>query len=311
MSSKAMNDFFKTFYPESYNRLQFGNDKNLIIKIYEYLEKINIDNKDINTIISNIAYLKTSDLNLPLYLELMSKSLGFTEQNSLDNIIKVVKQIHDIYFKYANNIPLDEYIHETEDVKIRKLFLNQNNKYILKTYSNENTQRLVADLKFATAIALEQKEYQDFVSFIDEYEKYQETYSPLLLFRTYTKVRKELKNDSKLFWDILFGNEYLVSLIKNGISINQIYKTNVFKQKEKKYDKIEQLDLFTYQDVSEENFEEIKTFQIITIYNASKLPTFEKEKDIIYYYRMLQDNKEKIDLPKLKGNGIYAYNIQK
>lgn len=310
MSSKALNEFLSTFNPDSYNRSQFGNDKNTIIKMYEYLEKINLEKQDITTIINNIAYLQTKNINVPLYLELMSKSLGFYEEHSLDSIIKVVKEIHDIYNQYANVIPLDEYIHETEDNKIRKIFLNQNNKYILKTYNQEFCHKLIADLKFAAAIALDQKEYQDFVSFVDEYEKFQETYSPLILFRTYTIVRNELKNESKLFWDILFGNEYIVSLIKNGISVNQIYKTNVFRQKEKQSTKIEQLDLFTYQDISEENFEEIKTFQITTIYNAAKLPTFEKEKDIIYYYRMLQDNKEKIDLPKLKGNGVYLYNVQ-
>ena len=46
-------------------------------------------------------------------------------------------------------------------------------------------------------------------------------------------------------------------------------------------------------------------------YPYSETSLTKKEKDIIYYYRMLQDNKENIDLPKLKGNGIYAYNIQK
>ena len=311
MISRYLNEFSQQFDSNSYNRTQLGNDKPTIIKLYEYLERINVSNQDIITIIENIAYQTKEKINISLFTEIITKSLGFRENYDLDTIINVSKEIHDIYFESTMKLSFEEYSHELEDYKVRKLFLNPNNKYILKNFKEKWLENYIKDLKFASACALKQREYQDFVSYIDEYDKYQETYSPLLLFKTYKDVRKFLKEKAKLFWDILFGNEYIVSLVKNNISVNQIYRNNVYKNRENEIkDDGEQLDIFSYKRVEEETYKNLKTFQLTTIYNTNKLPNYQKERDILAYYKALSDAKENIILPKLKGNGNYLYNIQ-
>ena len=35
-----------------------------------------------------------------------------------------------------------------------------------------------------------------------------------MMYKNYKKIRKNLKGLSKLFWDLLFGNEYMVALVK-------------------------------------------------------------------------------------------------
>ena len=153
-------------------------------------------------------------------------------------------------------------------------------------------------------MTLTQKEYQEFNTYIDNYEKFQDTYSPLIMLKYYFKAREYLKLTIKLFWDILFGNEYLASLNKNNISINQIYDGNVYKKSETlNHNQIEQLDLFTYKEIKQNyHNKEINTFQISTIYNSGKYPNFESEKDFLMYYRNLTDTRNSLELPKLKNN---------
>ncbi len=309
MASSKIMDFFKVFKCDSYNRIQLGNDKSTITKIYEYLSKINCSPEDIKKLITNIAYLKKDSLNIPLFLELMCKSLGFQEEHDLDTITDVVREIHDMYAKNTTPIPLEEYIHAGEEEKMKKIFLNASNKYILKSFRSPNLLGPLADIKFAAAMVLEAKEYQDFINYIDNYEKYQETYSPLLLFHTYIRLREKLKEKSRLYWDLLLGNEYVVSLYKHNISIRQIYANNVFKRQRKDIDgKIDQLDIFNYEEEQPIDYKSIRTFQLCTIYNTNKVPAFKHEKDFILYFRNLEYNQENIILPKLKGNDNYLYN---
>jgi hypothetical protein len=212
MTSQEINDYLTAFNINSYNRAQIGNSKQIIITIYEFLNKLNISKQNIDIIISDIAYFNKDKTNIALYLELLSKSLGFAHSYDLKEVLKIVKEIHDIYFKSSALVPLEEYIHDTEDERIRKLFLNRNNKYLMKNFESSEAIKAIGDLKFASAIALDSKEYKEFLSYIDEFEKFQDFYSPLLVFKTYNKVRKDLKNDKRLFWDILFGNEYVKRL---------------------------------------------------------------------------------------------------
>ena len=45
---------------------------------------------------------------------------AWKEVFDLKEVLKTVKEIHDIYYKNSADIPLEEYIHDTADEKIRK-----------------------------------------------------------------------------------------------------------------------------------------------------------------------------------------------
>ena len=68
MSYQEINEFLTSFNINSYNRTQIGNSKQLIITIYEFLSKLNLSKSNIDTIISNIAYLNKETTNIALYL---------------------------------------------------------------------------------------------------------------------------------------------------------------------------------------------------------------------------------------------------
>ena len=182
----------------------------------------------------------------------------------------------------------------------------------MKNFTSPEYLNYISDLKLASAIELNQKEYKEFISYINEYEKYQNTYSPLSIFKTYRRLRKHLKDNSQLFWDIFFGNEYIVGLIKYNIKIEDIYKKNIYHNYQKKSSKEAlQLDLFTYQEETIEPeikpLEDLKIIQFCTIYNSNK---FIEEKELLNSYHNLLKTKEEIELPKLKKHSSnYVYNI--
>lgn len=320
MTYKEINEFLTSFKPDSYNRSQIGHNKQLVISIYEYLYKLNISKENINVLISNIAYLNKDNLNIPLFLELLSKSIGFMNSYELKDVIDAVKEIHDLYFENAARISLEEYLHDTTDNRLRKLFLNRNNKYLVKNFNSANIINYICDLKLAAAIILDQKDYKEFIAYIDNFEKNQDSYSPLIIFKTYNKVRKQLKEKTLLFWDIFFANEYVVAFNKHSIEITDIYKENIYNKKERKSSNLSepiQLDLFSNTEEIEESSnvldikEDVKIFQFSTIYNSRDLPKFDKEKDLLMYYKKLLDNKDLMTLPKLKNqsNGAFLYDI--
>lgn len=315
LTYKEINEFLMSFNTNSYNRSQIGNSKQLIISIYEFLNKLNLSKDTIDILVSNIAYLNKNDTNIALYLELLSKSLGHIESYDLSEVIKVVKEIHDIYYKSSYKVPLEEYLHDTNENRTKKLFLNRNNKYLIKNFERDTALSYISDLKLASAIALDQKEYKEFIGYIDNFEMYQDSYSPLLTFKTYNIVREELKEEKRLFWDILFGNEYLVALAKHNMPAKDIYKKNIFKKKSKKESVSKQvplqLDLFTYEEYDEEPIitigEDINVLQICTIFNSDSLIDFDKEKDLLLYFEKLISNKDMIILPKLKNKRTSTY----
>ena len=320
MTYKEINEFLTSFNTTSYNRSQIGNSKQIIISIYEFLNKLNISKENIDIIINNIAYLNKDNTNIALYLELLSKSIGFARQYDLREVIKVVKEIHDIYYSSSANILLEEYLHDTNENRIRKLFLNRNNKYLSKKFESDLALSFISDLKLASAIVLDQREYKEFIGYIDSFDTYQDSYSPLLVFKTYQKVRKQLKEEKRLFWDILFGNEYVVALNKHNMPINEIFKKNIYSNYKRK-NKIAseqlsvQLDLFSYLEEKEEEEiininEDLKSFQLCTIFNSSDLPDYNEEKDLIMYYEKLLNNKDAIVLPKLKNQMVASYQYE-
>lgn len=319
MTFKKINEFLTSFHNTSYNRCQIGNSKHTIISVYEILNKLNLSEDNISTIINNIAYLNKDNINIPLYLELLSKSIGFATCYDLRDVLKIVKEVHNVYYENSSNIPLEDYLHDTPDTRIRKLFLNRNNRYLIRRFDKEETIAYLADLKLACAISLDSKDYKEFISYIDNFENYQDSYSPLLTFKTYNKIRHNLKDDTQLFWDIFFGNEYIVALNKHNMTVNEIFKKNIFTNYKKKKRNSKQmpvqLDLFSYlEENTEEDIitinEDIKSFQICTIYNSSDLPDFDEEKDLLLYYKKLLNNKDSVILPKLKNKNISSYQYE-
>ena len=298
---EEINKFLSQFKTDSYNREQIGNNKQTIIKTYEYVTKFNVYKKQAETIINNIAYLKKDSVNIPIYLELLSKSIGYLDTYKLKDVIMVVKQIHDIYNVNANRVDLDEYIHATDDEKTRKLFLTLNNKYLNRSFTTEEVLPYVNNLKFALAVELSNKEYQDFINYIDNFETFQNTYSPLMMYKTYLRVRGSLKDLSRLFWDLFFGNEYMVALVKHNISVKDVHsKPFSTKTKTSKVFNTEQLQL--------ELSDNLDKFQIATIFKSNLLTDYETEKDMLdYYERLCKFNTEMIILPKLKNKSNYLY----
>lgn len=310
MIYKELNEFLSHFNTKAYNKNQIGYYKPYIVIIYNYLKKINISEEKIETIIRYLAYLKLADINIALYLELISRTIGYETTYSLEEILKTVTDVHNIYKDNLNDIELEDYIHENEENRTKKLFLNKNKKYLEKIFASPVSTTYLEELKFAGAIELNKEDYKEFTSYLNNFKKYENAYSPVFNLRIYNKLRTRIKNISKLFWDIIFGIEYIVSLLKNNINLNEIYKENVYKTPTYKQENFVQLDLFTYQEESKkETIEEPKVFQICTIYNSRDLPEFEEEKDLLVYYHKLLNNKQIIILPKLKNQikSTYIY----
>jgi len=272
ISYGEINKLFKNFDSNSYNRKQIGSDKQLVITIYEFLNKLNIAKDILNILIDSIAYLNKDSINIPLFLELLSKSLGFVNEYTIHEVLEAVQDVHDTYFRDDLNINLEEYLHDTSENRMRKLFLDRNGKYLEKDFNSERYIIYISDLKLMAAICLDSKEYNEFIGYIEDFKTYQLSYSPLLIFKTYTKLRKNLKGMSRLFWDLLFGNEYLISLYKCNINLSDIYKENIYSLEDPSNintSYLVQLDLFSYQKEEEKIRinETVKSFQICTIIN--------------------------------------------
>lgn len=315
LSYLEINEILKKFDANLYNKFQVGSDKKLILSIYEFLNHLNLSKEIIEPLMKHIAYLNIKEIDLVFYLEILSKSLGFINKYSLKEVLDTLKLVHDVY-KRENSFSLEEYLHEIPENRMRRLFLDRNGKYLEKYFNNECLV-FISDLKLSAAITLGQKEYNEFICYIDDFKKYQGTYSPFKLFRTYFKVRRKLSRESCLFWDIIYGIEYILSLYKSNIDLKEIYKENVFIKEDyrrKANNKIVQLDLFTYQDTDSylRVNEDIKGFQLCTLYNSKEVPSFKQETELIEYYNKLikKGKKNVIVLPKLKNQVRTSYHLE-
>ena len=155
-----MEVYLSSFKYNSYNRSQIGNSKTIITQIYKHLSKINFHKEDIEESINSIAYLNKKDINLPLYLELLSKSIGFITNYNIEEILKVIKEVHDVYFKRIKYLSLEEYIFDTEKNRTKQVFQNYN-KYIGKNFNSNEAQFYLNNLKFACAVYLSDTEYKE------------------------------------------------------------------------------------------------------------------------------------------------------
>ncbi len=303
MSYQEIGEFLSHFNSTSYNRSQIGNDKTTIAKIYDFLKRLNLSKSDIEQLINNISYLRKEDINLPLFLEILSRTLGYIEDYKLSTIIKITKQTHDIYYRDVPDITIDDYIHLIEIDRIKKLFLSKNMKH--KTF-NLN---YIADIKFASAIALETKDYQEFMSYLENPNT-----SILQSFTMYIKLRTKLPEEAKLYWDLYFGEEYLVLLNKASIPFEDIFQKNTYRRKKKVEIEPIQLDLFTYEDTSKEELEldNYTIFQFSSMYESKDIPDLESEKELLSYYNNLIEGKKYVVLPKYKGysNNKYIFNTK-
>ena len=278
MTYKEINIFLSSFNTQQYNKMQIGSDKSTIMSIYEFLQRLNLSDDKINELILHIAYLRKNEVNVPLFLEILSKSLSYETSYDLNEIVEISLRVHKVY--EDNYVDLSEYVHEPSESRLRKLFLFHN-KYIDKTFIEEQTLSYIDELKLTAAIELDQNEYKDFTEYFNNIKK--NSYSPMHNFNTYLKLRNGLSRLTKLFFDIFFGNEYLVSLIKNNVNVAEVYEKNFSVSKE------------------------INAFQISYICESKNVPTFEEEKDIIEYYKKALKNKVLYILPKLKTKKVSSY----
>jgi len=304
-----INEILINFDYNSYNQKQIGSDKQVIMLIYKYLRLLNVSKETTNSLIKNIAYLKKENLNISLFLHLLSIALCYLNDFSITTLLGTILNIHNIYYKTTTYFTIKDCLHMSYNHRIKKLFL-KDNKYILKDFNIMDSIRYINSLKLVGAINLNQKEYNEFFNYIDDYSKYQESYSPLIIFKTYLKIRSQLKKDTRLFWDILYGNEYIVALNKYNIEISSLYNKNIFTPKEIVQTNIQtQLDLFTCKKEKILISENVKCFQVCTLYNTNQLPDYKEEKDLLLYYNRLLGNKEIVILPKLKNdkNSSYVY----
>ena len=305
MTHKEINMFLSSFNTQSYNKEQIGNDKAIIINIYEFLKRLNLTEDKITELILHIAFLRKKDVNLPVFLEILSKSLSYDTVYDLKDILDISYRVHNLY--EDNLVDLTDYVHETNDYRLKDLFL-YNNKYIAKRFYEEETLGYIDELKLAAAIELDKNEYKDFTDVVNNIEK--KLYSPITNLNTYLRIRPNITGLSKLFWDIFFGNEYLVALVKNNLNVAEIYEKNFTAtvEKPKKAQEPVQLDIFTYQDDEEPKlFEDVNAYQISYIFESGKLPQLELEKDIIDYYKSLLENKQSIVLPKINDKKYTSY----
>ncbi len=305
MTHKEINMFLSSFNTQSYNKEQIGNDKALIINIYEFLKRLNLTEDKITELILHIAYYNKREVKLPVFLEILSKSLSYDTVYDLKDILDISYRVHNLY--EDNLVDLTDYVHETNDYRLRDLFL-YHNKYVIKRFYEEETLRYIDELKLAAAIELDKNEYKDFTDVVNNIEK--KTYSPITNLNTYLRIRSNITGLAKLFWDIFFGNEYLVALVKNNLNVAEIYEKNFTTtvEKPKKVQEPVQLNIFTYEDVEEkQTFENVNAYQISYIFESDKLPQLELEKDIIDYYKSLLENKQSIVLPKLNDKKYTSY----
>ncbi len=305
MTHKEINMFLSSFNTQSYNKEQIGNDKAIIINIYEFLKRLNLTEDKITELILHIAYYNKREVKLPVFLEILSKSLSYDTVYDLKDILDISYRVHNLY--EDNLVDLTDYVHETNDYRLRDLFL-YHNKYVIKRFYEEETLRYIDELKLAAAIELDKNEYKDFTDVVNNIEK--KTYSPITNLNTYLRIRSNITGLAKLFWDIFFGNEYLVALVKNNLNVAEIYEKNFTTtvEKPKKVQEPVQLNIFTYEDVEEkQTFENVNAYQISYIFESDKLPQLELEKDIIDYYKSLLENKQSIVLPKLNDKKYTSY----
>lgn len=294
MSIQGVGEFLSHFNCNSYNRTQIGNDKQLVIRIYEYLDKIKLSDEDKELVISNISYLK-NDIDIPLFLEILSKSLGYTEEYSLSKVIKVCKEVHNTYIDCINEISMEDYIHLTNDSRLKKIFIPNRNKLYNEQYLN--------DLRFASAIKLNNKEYTEFLSLLESNSK------TLLVFNKYLILRNTLNEEVRLYWDIIFGLEYILVLNKINIPYEDIFKKSnkVTISKPKELENPIQLDIFNYEEPTSIALANISIFQIDIIYKTDNIPDIDKETELLDYYNNIVKRNKYITLPKLRGKQSNKY----
>ena len=301
--------FLKDFNTETYNTEQIGNNKQTLSKLYNAFVEMKIPKNYIEQILLELSFYSKNNLNITLLIEIISKSLGYIEKYDIEDIVQTCKQIHDIYYRTTTKMSLEKYLSDSEDERVSKLFSNHCAKDINLGYNVEPPH--MADLKFAAAIELNQSEYQELVSYLENYNE--NNNAPLNNFQLYQKVRNSLKSQCKLFWDILFAYEFIITLTKNNISLKSLYPNNVLdtQQMQSIEDiKIVQLDLFSYKEAEERPVITSDILQLSTIYN-SNFTTYKTETDLLSFYLTLSNMEQSLYLPKLKQTKTnYLYNFK-
>ena len=290
-------EFLNNFDFNKYSVDLLGSDKKSITKVFEYLVKQDMDKPLIKAIINHIATYSRDNINIPLFLCLLSVSLGYMPEYNLDLVLSTVKNVHDIYCNSAPKIDFDEFAHLKEDEMLWRVFVI-NGKVIPRLF-NDTDFNYINDLKFSCAVNLQNNEYQAFVNNIYENDNDQ-----LVMFNIYKGLRMNISKVNRIYWDIIFGINYLLTLDKYDVDVNKIYSGTSKARLENERDYI-QLDIFNYKDFDKTD-NKYKVFQINNCYNNLDIPKLDENK-LISFYRSLVENKDFVFLPKYKEHNNYNY----
>ena len=308
--------FINYRFKKNYNETQLGSNEDKISRIKQYLKKLKITYTRRETIIDFLSFQLEEDINCALFLDILSKSLNFIDTMELNDLLKVIKNVHDIY-ENVTDLNLNEFINLSQDEAIDRLYIGSE---IKRSFEKESLDQYLNNLRFTAAINLNNKEYRNLFNSLSN----NITYSAHYIFNLYKQLRKNLDLETLTFFDIYFANEYLIELHKININISEITsrrtstnynrKTNYKSYYAQKFEYVDdlrpslQLDIFTLTKIDEytkfeniyiNNYDlfEFEEFQVSNLLEIEDLPIEETKYGI---KKIIENSKERFILPKAK-----------
>jgi hypothetical protein len=308
--------FINYRFKKNYNETQLGSNEDKISRIKQYLKKLKMTYTRRETIIDYLSFQIEEDINCALYLDILSKSLNFIDTMELNDLLRVIKSVHDIY-ENVTDLNLNEFINLSQDEVIDRLYIGSE---IKRSFVTEELEQYLNNLRFTAAINLSNKEYKNLFNSLSN----NITYSAHYIFNLYKQLRKNLDLETLTFFDIYFANEYLIELHKININISEITsrrpstnynrKTNYRSYYVQKFEYLDelrptlQLDLFTVDKIdnytkfsnyyiSTYDLFEIEGFQVSNLLDIENLPIEETKYGI---KKIIENSKERFSLPASK-----------
>ena len=312
--------FINYRFKKNYNETQLGSNEDKISRIKQYLKKLKMTYTRRETVIDYLAFQIEEDINCALYLDILSKSLNFIDTMELNDLLRVIKSVHDIY-ENVTDLNLNEFISLSQDEVIDRLYVGSE---IKRSFEKEELEQYLNNLRFTAAINLSNKKYRNLFNSLSN----NITYSAHYIFNLYKQLRKNLDLETLTFFDIYFANEYLIELHKININISEITsrrtstnynrKTNYksyYAQKFEYEDELRpslQLDIFSVDKVDEytkcknkyiKEYEpfDFEGFQVSNLLLIDDLPIEETKYGV---KKIIESSKEQIDLPKVKKEEV-------
>ena len=308
--------FINYRFKKNYNETQLGSNEDKISRIKQYLKKLKMTYTRRETVIDYLAFQIEEDINCALYLDILSKSLNFIDTMELNDLLRIIKNVHDIY-ENVTDLKLNEFINLSQDEVIDRLYIGSE---IKRSFAKEELEQYLNNLRFTAAINLSNKEYKNLFNSLSN----NITYSAHYIFNLYKQLRKNLDLETLTFFDIYFANEYLIELHKININISEITsrrtsanynrKANYKSYYAQKFEYLDdlrptlQLDIFTVDKIDNytkfsnyyistyETFE-FEGFQVSNLFEIENLPIEETKYGV---KKIIENSKERFSLPKVK-----------